>query len=259
MLSRLRTLFSAKDVVRPVAPFVSSLNPDTPFYAIGDVHGCDDLLQNLLRKIDTDRRVNNRVSAPLILVGDFIDRGENSATVLLRIKALQESGPDQVICLMGNHEKMMLDFLDDPAECGQRWLRYGGVQTLASYGISGVSENSNLDDLLEACDALETALPEGMETWLRRLPLIWQNGNICCVHAGMNPERGPNHQKEHVLLWGHQDFLTSSRNDNLWVVHGHTIVNQAKADSGRIAIDTGAYKSGTLTASIIIKGHCEFL
>ena len=100
---------------------------------------------------------------------------------------------------------------------------------------------------------------EGMEAWLRRLPLIWQNGNICCVHAGLSPERSPNNQETHVLLWGHRNFLTVPRNDHLWVVHGHTVVSQAKAEGGRIAIDTGAYKSGTLTAAIISKGHCEFL
>lgn len=259
MLGRLKNLFSAKAALQPAASFTIPLSPETPFYVIGDVHGCNDLLQNLLQKIDSDRRINGREGAPLVLVGDFIDRGKNSAAVLENLKALQEALPDQVICLMGNHEKMMLDFIDDPAERGPRWLRYGGVQTLASYGISGVNENSNLDDILEACDALESALPEGMESWLRRLPVIWQNGNICCVHAGMSPRRDPDKQETRVLLWGHRDFLTVPRNDNLWVVHGHTVVSQAVAKGGRISIDTGACKSGTLTAAIITKDHCGFL
>ncbi|PHQ98962.1 MAG: serine/threonine protein phosphatase [Marinosulfonomonas sp.] len=259
MLGRLKTLFSAKEALQTAVSFTLPLNPETPFYVIGDVHGCDALLQNLLQKIDSDRRINGREDAPLVLVGDFVDRGKNSAAVLENIKAQQEALPGQVICLMGNHEKMMLDFLDDPAERGPRWLRFGGVQTLASYGISGVTENSNLDDMLDACDALEAAFPEGMESWLRGLPLIWQSGNICCVHAGMSPTRGPNEQETQVLLWGHRDFLTVPRKDDLWVVHGHTVVSQAVAEGGRIAIDTGAYKSGTLTAAIITKDHCGFL
>ncbi len=259
MLGRLKNLFSAKETLQSAVSFTFPLSPETPFYAIGDVHGCDDLLQNLLQKIDSDRRINGREDAPLILVGDFVDRGKNSAAVLENIKAQQETLPDQVICLMGNHEKMMLDFLDDPAELGPRWLRYGGVQTLASYGINCVNENSDLDDILEACDALEAALPEGMENWIRGLPLIWQSGNICCVHAGMSPTHSPGEQDTQALLWGHRDFLTVPRNDNLWVVHGHTVVRQAVAEGGRISIDTGAYKSGTLTAAIITKDYCGFL
>jgi len=259
MLGRLKNMFSAKEALRPAVSFTLPLSPEAPFYAIGDVHGCDDLLQNLLQKIDSDRRINGRENAPLVLLGDFVDRGKNSAAVLANIKSQQEARPDKVICLMGNHEKMMLDFLDDPAERGPRWLRYGGVQTLASYGISGVNENSDLDDILEACDALEAALPESMENWIRGLPLIWQSGNICCVHAGMSPTHNPDKQEAHTLLWGHRDFLAVPRNDDVWVIHGHTVVSQATAESGRIAIDTGAYKSGALTAAIITKDHCGFL
>lgn len=259
MLGRLKSLFSAKSAAPEMAPFTAPLDPDTPFYAIGDVHGCIDQLRALLHTIDNDRHTNGRENAPLVLVGDFVDRGPESAAVLGHIKNLQETAPYEVICLMGNHEKMMLDFLDDPAERGPRWLGFGGIQALASYGIGGVDENSNLDDMLEACDALERALPKGMETWLRDLPLFWQTGNVCCVHAGMNPERGPNTREPRVLLWGHRDFLSVARDDDLWILHGHTIVKQATADGGRIAIDTGAYKSGPLTAAVITKGHCDFL
>lgn len=260
MLGWIKALFPVKKTTQAVAPFEAPLDPDMPFYAIGDVHGCITPLQTLLNKIDDDRQTNGRETAPLVLVGDFVDRGPDSAAVLEHIKTLLETAPYQVICLMGNHEKMMLDFLDDPAERGPRWLRFGGVQVLASYGIGGgVNENSNLDDMLEACEALEHALPKGMEAWLRNLPLFWENGNIRCVHAGMSPKRDPNRQEPRVMLWGHQDFLTTPREDGIWVVHGHTIVKQATTEGGRIAIDTGAHKSGALTAAVITKGHCRFL
>ena len=259
MFGRLKTLFSQKSPSPLATSFTAPLNPDAAFYAIGDVHGCFDQLQGLLQKIDADRQTSGRETAPLVFVGDLIDRGPDSAAVLEHIKSLQDIQPEQVICLMGNHEQMMLDFLDDPAERGPRWLRFGGVQALASYGINGVTENSNLDDILEACDALEQALPDGMQKWLRDLPLLWKTGNICCVHAGMSPRRSPDAQENNVMLWGHRDFRTTPREDDLWVLHGHTIVDRATATGGHISIDTGAYKSGTLTAAVIVKGQCTFL
>lgn len=263
MLNRLRSLFSSPIGSRPSpAPaFDAPLAPDRPFYALGDIHGRADLLETALEWVESDRAARDEMGpAPvLILLGDYVDRGEQSAQVLDRLFALQRDHPDRVVCLMGNHEKMMLEFLDDPAGRGTRWLRNGGLQTLASYRIGGLAERADAEDLMEACEALEKALPKGMEAWLRGLPLRWQSGNICCVHASMDPDLPPAEQNARSLLWGHRDFFTRARTDGIWVLHGHTIVPAPERAGGRIAIDTGAYATGRLTAAALSPGTCRFL
>ncbi|MBZ8117576.1 serine/threonine protein phosphatase [Roseovarius sp. LXJ103] len=237
----------------------ASLAPSQRVYAIGDVHGCADLLERLLESIDADLRAFGSDEPQLIFLGDYVDRGEASDRVLARLFALSRERPEAVRCLMGNHERMMLEFLDDPAGRGARWLGNGGLQTLASFGIGGLGARPALEDMTQASEALAAAMPEGMEAWLRALPLMWRSGNLVCVHAALDPAEPPEAQKAGTLLWGHPKFLSEPRRDGLWVVHGHTIVEEPEARSGRIAIDTGAYHSGRLTAVAISAGQCRFL
>tara|TARA_R100000322_G_scaffold167961_2_gene136745 strand:+ start:2360 stop:3133 length:774 start_codon:yes stop_codon:yes gene_type:complete len=256
VLSALKSLFSgsrplddgAKDTV-----FSTSLSPDQTFYAIGDIHGCDTLLTELLTRVESE----NEAGSPVVFLGDYVDRGPNSAAVLSRLHELSQEAPYPVICLMGNHEKMMLEFIDDPVGKGLRWLKHGGIETLESFGLTGVTVKSDMEDLMEVADELEAALPDGLQTWLRALPLQWRSGNIVCVHAAMDPAREPEDQSSRTLLWGHND--DSPRTDGLWVIHGHTIVKEPATRNGRIGIDTGAYQSGRLTAAEIKMGSCRFL
>jgi calcineurin-like phosphoesterase family protein len=258
-LSRLKSLFRSKATETDTSRLCAKLAPDTPFYAIGDIHGQADQLEKLLDQIDQDRATEGFEKATLLFIGDYIDRGPKSADVLNRLYALSQTDNANTVCLMGNHEKMLLDFLDDPAGRGAMWLRFGGLQTLASFGITGAREKAPAEDLLEICDAFEAALPPKMLSWLKALPLSWHSGNCSGAHAAMNPARVPERQSERTLLWGHADFMRKPREDGQWVVHGHTIVKNPGIDAGRIAIDTGAYKSGPLTAAVISKGHCRFL
>jgi serine/threonine protein phosphatase 1 len=230
------------------APFKANLLPETPLFIIGDIHGRIDLLDRLLNSAPED--------AQLVFVGDLIDRGEDSAQVLTRVKALCTQG---AICLMGNHEKMLLDFLERPTESGARWLRNGGLQTLQSYGVRGISDRASEAALLAARDTLEIALPQGMADWLRGLPLHYSNGNIHAVHAGADPALDMAGQTPHVLLWGTPAFRAQPRSDGQWVVHGHTIVDEGMADQGRISIDTGAYATGVLTGIHISHSRCVFI
>ncbi len=231
------------------APFPEA-RPDAPFSAIGDIHGRADLLERLLDKITTPQ---------LVLVGDYIDRGEDSARVLRVAQALTETHGDAVVCLKGNHEHMALRFLEDPERAGPRWLRNGGLQTLASYGIGGLTELSGDAALTAARDAFAEALGAPAIAWLRDLPLIWRSGNLAVVHAGADPALPFEDQDDRTLIWGHADFLRKPRTDGLWVVHGHTIVDAPLAAEGRIAIDTGAYATGTLTAVQVFEDRVEFL
>mgnify|MGYP001951770689 CR=1 FL=1 len=107
--------------------------PEQQTYIIGDIHGRADLLELMLELIDAHIGGTSAADPKLIFVGDYIDLGPDSAVVLTRMKELQEAFPDNVTCLMGNHEKMLLDFLDQPETRGVRWLKNGGLQTLASF------------------------------------------------------------------------------------------------------------------------------
>lgn len=248
LLSRLRN--APSKAVSADQPDVS-LAPDHTLYVIGDVHGCSVVFEELLGLIDADIGARGSVDPILVLVGDYVDRGEDSAYLLSRLYSLSRDLPDNVICLMGNHEKMLLDFLDDPAGKGPRWLRNGGLQTLASFGLRGLSETPTPEALWELANAFRAAMPSGQEAWLRQLPLMWASGNICVVHAAADPKQPIDAQDVKVLLWGSGRFLNTARTDGVCVVHGHTVVEKPERHATRIAVDTGAYYTGVLTAACL--------
>lgn len=142
--------------------------PLQPLYVIGDIHGQAHLLDRLLEKIETDRQGQPAVT---VCVGDYVDRGERSREVLERVHRRMQENPAELVCLMGNHERMMLDFLDQPEAHGPRWLRHGGLQTLASFGIGGLTQSSSGAPLASARDRLTEVLPFSLQSWLRSLPL----------------------------------------------------------------------------------------
>ncbi|MEY1556943.1 metallophosphoesterase [Yoonia sp. R2331] len=222
------------------------ISVDPPCFVIGDVHGCADLLAKILDRAPPD--------ADLICVGDYVDRGDHSADVL----GILQARPD-ITCLMGNHEAMMLKFLDNPIGPANRWLRFGGLQTLASFGVTGGAETDDPDQLTRLSEALRTAMGTALIDWLRDLPCQTLRGNVMITHAGADPALAPADQDDKVLIWGHPDFAKRKRDDGLWVLHGHTIVNMPEARNGRIAIDTGAYATGRLTAAHLTPQGCTFV
>lgn len=247
-MSLLKRLFGTKEKSASApSPFDAPITPDTAFFAVGDVHGCFTLMQALLGQITA-----HDVNAPIVFVGDYVDRSEQSADVLRALFA-RRADPT-LICLRGNHEEMMLDFLQDPESRGERWLSYGGLQTLASFGVGGISPNSKGAALVQACDDLRMAMGAELIDWLTDLPGMWQSGNVAVVHAAADPHLPMTLQGTETLAWGHRDFATTPRQDGVWVVHGHTIVDDAHAQAGRIAVDTGAYATGRLTAAYITAG-----
>jgi serine/threonine protein phosphatase 1 len=249
-------LFKSKQAVENTA-FNAPLEPETPFYVIGDVHGCETLLEQLIEKIGQDSPLGPK--AKIVFVGDYIDRGENSAQVLNWVCNLTQNPNHDVTCLMGNHEDMLLKFLDDPEERGARWVRYGGLQTLASFGVGGVNASSTADALIRARDTLSDAMGSELIKWLADLPLYSQNGNVAVVHAAADPALPLSDQHPTVLKWGHKDFMKQARTDDVWIVHGHTIVDEANDTQGRIAIDTGAFATRKLTAVCIEPGGPRYL
>lgn len=246
LLSRLFRRQPVSDVPTETLP-----NPDQVVQVIGDVHGCHSLLLKLLDRLPAADKQ--------IFLGDYVDRGEDSKAVISCLFERQTTAPDSVVCLMGNHEKMMLDFLDTPEERGERWLRNGGLQTLASYGVRGVNERMQGDELLATCAELGAAMPDGHHAWLQGLPKSWTSGNLAAVHAAADPGRAIADQDDKVLLWGHPAFLRKPRRDGIWVAHGHTVLDTAEFQNNRIGVDTGAYFSDCLTAATIYPdGRVEF-
>ncbi|WP_281843273.1 metallophosphoesterase family protein [Sinisalibacter aestuarii] len=233
--------------------FDTALEPAETLAVVGDIHGCDQLLEALLDDIsshDPDQ---------LVFVGDYIDRGEKSAAVLDRLYALSQANPAQAVFLRGNHEEMLLRFLDNPEQDSRRWLKFGGLQTLASFGIGGINETANAEQAMRARDALANALGPDLLTWLRALPSRFTSGNVAVVHAGADPDLPIAAQSPEVLTWGHRDFTARPRKDGCWVVHGHTIVAEVSRDQGRIGVDTGAYATGRLSAALIGPNRFEVL
>ncbi len=219
--------------------------PETPLAVIGDVHGRVDLLDRLFDRLDREVPEAHRVC-----VGDMIDRGPDSRGVLERVRA-------QTLALRGNHEQMMLDFLDATGDAvettGARWLRHGGIQTLASFGILEPAPKS------ATRDALRRALPTGLESWLHALPDRWQSGNVAVVHAGADPRVPLAQQDPQHLLWGHPACGRFPRPDRVWIVHGHTVVPSPRLQRRVITVDTGAWLSGRLSAVLISAQGVRFL
>lgn len=251
----LKKLFGTPDHEAPPSVFTAPIEPNRTLYVVGDIHGRADLLAQMLAQLAEVREPDS----DLVFVGDIVDRGDDSATVLSVIKDLTEDPANAAHCLMGNHEKMLLDFLDEPAVKGTRWLQNGGLQTLMSFGLRQVTERANDEVLAAARDVFAECLPRETQAWLRELPLRFSSGNVSVVHAAADPEVPVDQQSARVLLWGHGKFTESFRTDGQWIVHGHTITEEPYAVSGRINVDTGAFATGRLTCVRISANDVGFL
>lgn len=225
-------------------------------YAVGDVHGRHDLLARLIERIVADAA---RLGVPprIIFLGDYIDRGEGAREAIELLAGLAGQGGADCVFLMGNHEQMLLRFLREPAS-GGRWLRYGGLQTLMSYGVAEAASLRARDGPATAAAALAEALGPHLR-FLESLRLSHRAGNVFFAHAGADPTLPTEEQAVDTLLWGCDRFRTAVREDGIWVVHGHFVVARPTATGGCIAVDTGAYFSGRLTAARISGGEVSFL
>lgn len=255
MLRSFKSLFRRGPGAAPFAaqPKADLPRPATTTYIVGDLHGRADLLELMLELIDGHIGGTGARDPHLVFVGDYIDHGPDSAGVLARMQDLTRDFPDNVTCLMGNHERMLLDFIADPALRGPRWLREGGAATLQSYRVSagGLEANAPADAWVHAATRLADTLGPDTRGWLEARPLSWSSGNLWAVHAGADPSRQMDAQTARVLLWGHPEFDSVPRGDDAWVVHGHVEQDQPVLVDGRIGLDTAAWSSGRLTAIAI--------
>jgi serine/threonine protein phosphatase 1 len=228
-------------------------------YAVGDVHGRLDLLDDLLRRIEEDaRRHEADVERQLILLGDYIDRGPDSRGVVERLLATPLAG-FSTVWLMGNHEDALLAFLDGLSD-GLDWLTYGGLETLMAYGVPLRSLPNTLAASSELRRALAGALPPSHIAFFRQCQFRHIVGDYLFVHAGVRPGVPLDAQTPADLMWIRDDFLRSRTPlATHVVVHGHTIVDQPQDREYRINIDTGAVVSGKLTCLVVRGSQRRFI
>jgi serine/threonine protein phosphatase 1 len=228
---------SRKGMVKPQLP------EGVRIYAISDIHGCADLLEQLFTVIDADLERSRPPHPIQVFLGDYVDRGPESRRTLDLL--IERSKSHHAVFLKGNHEAYLLDVLDDPAKF-QDWRKYGGLQTLISYGLTP-SLNPDLAEQVELMRQLKMALPEAHKGFLKRLRLTFTCGDFFFVHAGVRPGIRLSRQREADLLWIRDAFLESEENFGKYIVHGHTPVREPDIRPNRINIDTGAYATGNLT------------
>ncbi|MEM7471326.1 MAG: metallophosphoesterase [Pseudomonadota bacterium] len=234
--------------------------PEQPLFVVGDIHGRADLLEELLEKVDAAIGERGLKGPKLVFVGNLIDHGPQSERVLERLRELSTEFPDNVVCLLGNHEQMLLDFLDTPVARCARWAKEGADATFSSYEISLGESGLTSDNADAAAEFLKGALRSKRLDWLRQRPSHLVSGNVHVVHAAADPRRAMSEQSTRVLTWGHPEFLTVARNDAQWIVHGHSRVEDVGEKDGRIGIDTGAWETGVLTAAMILPdGTLDFI
>lgn len=214
-------------------------------YAIGDVHGRDDLLADLLEKIEADSSNRPPAKRLLVFLGDLIDRGPSSAQVVERLRTYRPADT-RLVFLAGNHEEVLLRVFDGDAQILADWLRFGGAECLRSYGVDPVGIRN-----MTPASALETvvaAIPAAHIDFLRSFDDTFRAGDYLFVHAGIRPGLPLAEQAPSDLRWIRNPFLTDGADHGFVVVHGHTIRAEVEERPNRIGIDTGAYRHGVLTA-----------
>lgn len=215
-------------------------------YAIGDVHGRLDLFEALRDAIEGEIAAAPNFTPTVILLGDLIDRGPDSAGVIAAARAW--NGQRRLRLLFGNHEEMLLRSLNELGVLRQ-FLRYGGRETLLSYGISAKAYASAT--VPEIQQLARQAVPAEDLEFVAGFEDTVTIGDYLFAHAGVAPGVPLEEQKASDLRWIREPFLSHEDDHGRVVVHGHTITEQPVVRANRIGIDTGAYDSGRLTALVL--------
>lgn len=233
-----------------------SFPEDTRIYAIGDVHGCLDPLKRLEERISQTMR-DCDVNAGVIFLGDYIDRGPDVAGVIEHLAQGSFAGlPTRF--LLGNHEDIFLEALEEPALV-RDWLRWGGLATMASYRIMlpQITDPVERDQMI--ADAMKDVLPAHHLAFLEQLEVSIQLGDYLFVHAGIRPGRSLDRQSRHDMLSIREPFLSSKKALPCRVVHGHSVAFEVQSTPHRIGVDTGAYATGRLSAVMLEADRTEIL
>ncbi len=221
--------------------------PGAVVYAVGDVHGRWDLLARLHEGVREDaarRRGGRRV---LVYLGDYVSRGLDSRRVVDMVRARPLRGFD-VVTLKGNHEDLLLRYLDGDLSAGRHWFDFDGLDTLAHYGVAvgdrAAHEEAALEELRRG---LRSALPPDHLAFFRSLAVAHDEGGYRFVHGGVRPGVPLRAQSDADQMWIRRAFLDSTADHGAVIVHGHSIGAEVQVRPNRIGLDTGAYRTGVLT------------
>jgi serine/threonine protein phosphatase 1 len=228
----------------------------TVVYAVGDVHGCLDVLLDLERTIvmDSEALPDHKV---IVMLGDYVDRGPASAQVIDHLLAPPPLGFER-ICLAGNHEVIMLDYLDGRIGLGE-WMTMGAGPTLASYGVDHERLGQVYGSAKQVDEMIRKAVPAAHLAFLRSLPILVEAPRYIFVHAGVRPDVEMERQSDDDLVFIRNEFYDRAHLMKKYVVHGHTPVAEARREGPRVNIDTGAYYSGRLTALRVWRNKGTYL
>lgn len=225
-------------------------------YAVGDVHGRRDLLDDLIEQIRSHAATAQSAQNVLVMLGDYVDRGKDSKGVIDTLLGLELPGWQKVF-LRGNHDQAILDFLND-AQFYRAWRNFGAADTLLSYGVMP-PRFENDAAIAKARDEFAEKLPVGHLNLISSLNYLHTEGDYLFVHAGIRPGIALDQQAPEDMLGIRDDFLLSQRSFGKVVVHGHTPTDGPVKRRNRIGIDTGAFFSGRLTAAILEGDSCVFV
>jgi serine/threonine protein phosphatase 1 len=242
MFAPFRKMFRSRAANRPLP----AVPEGSRYYAIGDVHGRLDLFEPLIEAIERDDRDASDAESTVVLLGDLVDRGPDSAGVVARARSWHAER--KVRLLAGNHEEMFLHSLEDVGVL-RHFLRHGGRQTALSYGIP--RDDYDRATMEEVQAMLLAAVPQEDRRFLAKARNYHVAGDYLFVHAGIAPNVPLEEQEEHHLRWIREPFLEHSQPHKHFVVHGHTITEGIDERTNRIGIDTGAYQTGRLTALVL--------
>jgi serine/threonine protein phosphatase 1 len=225
-------------------------------YAVGDIHGRLDLLNDIIERIEADIESRPQRRNFIIFLGDLIDRGPDSAGVVERLRTYRHADT-RTIFLGGNHEEVMLRLLAGEKKILSSWLKFGGAECAQSYGLDPDSLRVVEEDA--ALQLLRAKVPPEHLEFLSGFADTFRFGDYLFVHAGIRPGIALEDQDLHDLRWIRDPFLSDAKEHGFVVVHGHTIVERVEERPNRIAIDTGAYHSNVLTAVAIEDDQRWFL
>lgn len=241
MLQRMRDFFRSAP-----PPRLPAVPPGTRYYVVGDIHGRLDLYDAMTTAIEGEIAVSRGVEPRIVLLGDLVDRGPDSAGVIARTQGWQLRRNVQV--LAGNHEEMFLAAFDRP-EALRHFIKHGGRETILSFGLSKKQFAAlTVEQLFERLPKL---VPQATRDYIAAFEAMIIAGDYVFVHAGIDPARPLADQKRSDLLWIRDRFLSHEGPLEKVVVHGHTIFDQVMDCGNRIGIDTGAFRSGVLTALVL--------
>lgn len=228
----------------------SKIPDDLRIYAIGDVHGYLDLLEELLARISTDIKSNPVKDHRIVFLGDYIDRGPDSAGCVECLINLMAQD-NKIICLKGNHELKLQNFLNDPVNIADSFFTYGGVECASSYKVDMAGFSHRTKEILQVCAELNDNIPIRHKQFFDELEITVSFGDYMFTHAGVRPGVALDQQSDHDLVHIRAEFISHQESYEKVIVHGHTPAYPMEILLNRINVDTWAYETGVLSCVVL--------